>query len=82
MKTITEQTSGCIQFEQIFKQQSKDHIRFYSDNKGCFTFLGAQEGQPLSLPDRCRKKHIIIHEIVHTLGFETFKFKIIFTCFI
>jgi hypothetical protein len=79
MKTITEQTSGCIQFEQ--NQQAKEKIQFFS-SIGCYTTLGARSMVPLSLPNECRKKHIIIHEIVHTLGFETFKFKIIFTCFI
>ena len=71
MNTITEQTSGCITFEQISNLKAKEYIRFYSDY-GCFTFLGARQAQPLSLDRYCRKKNIIIHEIVHTLGFEKF----------
>jgi hypothetical protein len=79
MKTITEQTSGCIKFQET--DQTPHYIRFYS-GRGCFTYLGARKAQPLSLDTICRKKNVIIHEIVHTLGFEIFNFEIILTCFI
>jgi hypothetical protein len=80
MKMITLETDNCIKFQET--NQADQYIEIIK-GRGCYAVLGAyRRGQQLSLPNDCLDTGTIIHEILHALGFETFKFKIIFTCFI
>jgi hypothetical protein len=70
MQMITEETNGCIRFQET--SQPQKYIEFIKDG-GCYATLGASyKRQPLSLDNDCLDRGTIIHEILHALGFETF----------
>ena len=69
MNVVKEATNSCITFQTRDEQQSKNWIRFFRGDR-CSATVGSQRpNQSLSLTDKCVKEHIIVHEILHTLGF-------------
>ncbi|XP_048585737.1 zinc metalloproteinase nas-14 isoform X2 [Nematostella vectensis] len=60
----------CLQFK---RRTDEEHWIKFTKGKGCWSFIGRiywREGpQELSLGDRCNSKGIIMHEIMHAVGF-------------
>jgi len=62
-------TKSCIRF--VPKTDSDTHYLSIKDDGGCYSYVGKifPGGQTLSLGDGCLEKGIIIHELLHALGF-------------
>ncbi|XP_055937895.1 astacin-like metalloprotease toxin 5 [Argiope bruennichi] len=75
MKASIEVAMGLIERNSCihFKKRSKEHnyVRIFSGN-GCWSYWGLlnQGEQKLSLDDRCDNMATILHELLHTLGFN------------
>ncbi|KAJ7358857.1 hypothetical protein OS493_020694 [Desmophyllum pertusum] len=60
----------CITFKE--RKNERNWIKFSKD-KGCWSFIGRlywrKGAQSLSLGDKCNNKGIIMHELMHAVGF-------------
>lgn len=63
------QDKSCIQF--VPRTTESDYVNIVS-GKGCWSFIGRTKGpQDLSLQkNMCINVETVIHELMHTLGFE------------
>ncbi|XP_023242948.1 zinc metalloproteinase nas-6-like [Centruroides sculpturatus] len=67
MKHINKATGGCITFKE--RQHEPDYILFTKGN-GCSSYVGRAEGeQHINLGKGCEYVGVILHEILHALGF-------------
>ncbi|XP_053211295.1 zinc metalloproteinase nas-6-like [Panonychus citri] len=67
MDHITQMTSGCIKFKE--KTHESDFVFMYQ-SQGCYSQVGRQGGsQELSLGRGCHVPGVVIHELLHALGF-------------
>ena len=66
MKSLEERT--CIKFVE---QTSEKSFLLFKQLKGCFSAIGVQGrgAQPVSIGVGCGVKPVVIHEIMHALGF-------------
>jgi len=72
MRTLENQVrksqKRCIQF--VRRRSQRDFVEIIKGN-GCSSFLGKTGGkQQLSLGNGCVVSHVIIHELLHALGFH------------
>ena len=66
MTEMEEKT--CIRFRQV-KESDSDRIRIVKE-RHCGSHVGRQGSvQDLSLGDGCLSRRIILHELMHALGF-------------
>ena len=66
MKKITDLTNNCITFEESSRKQGITFIR----GSGCYSYVGMfRAGQILSLGNGCVREYIVMHELLHALGF-------------
>ncbi|KRY47046.1 Zinc metalloproteinase nas-4 [Trichinella britovi] len=67
MQMIQEQT--CIRFVPNKKHKYRDYV-YIEPIDGCYSYIGRVGGeQPLSLTSNCIQEGVIIHELLHALGF-------------
>lgn len=61
-------TKTCVQFQPKTSKDT-DYVHIFPDD-GCYSLVGKVGGkQPVSLGDGCMSKGIIIHELMHAVGF-------------
>ncbi|KRZ24175.1 Zinc metalloproteinase nas-4 [Trichinella pseudospiralis] len=67
MQMIQEQT--CIRFVPNKKYKYRDYVNIEPID-GCYSYIGRVGGeQPISLTSNCIQEGVIIHELLHALGF-------------
>ncbi|KRZ11556.1 Zinc metalloproteinase nas-4 [Trichinella zimbabwensis] len=67
MQMIQEQT--CIRFVPNKKHKYRDYVNIEPID-GCYSYIGRVGGeQPISLTSNCIQEGVIIHELLHALGF-------------
>lgn len=67
MDHITQMTGGCIKFKE--RTYESDYVYMYQA-QGCYSQVGRQGGsQELSLGRGCHVAGVVIHELLHALGF-------------
>ena len=64
--------SSCVEFEEYDDPEQlvgQPHILIAKDS-GCWSYIGviSQEGQVLSIGERCDYPGIVAHEVGHALG--------------
>lgn len=65
MREISSKT--CLRF--VKRTVEENYIKFVK-NKGCWSYTGMQSGgQEISVGNGCEAKEVIVHEILHALGF-------------
>ena len=71
MKVVTDATDGCIKFQPIDNKKSINWINITKiPDGGCYTYVGSYRPNTLfSLQSDCVEDYIIVHELLHTLGF-------------
>ncbi|XP_030246762.1 zinc metalloproteinase nas-13-like, partial [Drosophila navojoa] len=67
----TLESVSCVVFKEATRDQP-DYLNITSDKVGCFAAAGYQGGpQELNLsPDGCFQHGVIVHEVLHSLGFH------------
>jgi hypothetical protein len=69
MNHITQATGGCIRFRER-NGNDRDFVYMMAD-QGCYSLVGRNGNQqPLSLGQGCGVVGVVIHEIMHALGFH------------
>ncbi|CAF0706707.1 unnamed protein product [Brachionus calyciflorus] len=70
MKVIEVQTRNCIRFVEYSPSQNFFTWLYFTQDNGCWSYIGKGKGEQwLSLVPGCMTQSIIIHEVLHALGF-------------
>lgn len=57
-----------IKFIEVSKKPPQNYLEFIVGN-GCFSGIGAARPQTVSIGEGCAQKGVILHELMHSLGF-------------
>ena len=68
MKKITDLTNQCIKFTHSRSEQAINIFKNRGRNQ-CYSDLGMVRRPKLSLGNGCVREYIVMHELLHALGF-------------
>lgn len=61
---------SCIRFRP-YKRGDEDFVQIRGDAPGCWSYVGRRDGgQVVNLQGRCVQHGVVIHELLHALGFH------------
>ncbi|KAL7645900.1 UNVERIFIED_CONTAM: hypothetical protein RMT77_002797 [Armadillidium vulgare] len=62
-------THGCVRFKKRTNEQ--DYLYITHTKERCSSYIGRIGGpQEMSLPTHCNTPHTVLHELLHSLGFD------------